>query len=117
MNEAFRRFAERIEIIVGSPWAFMVALAILAAWGACGPFFGFAEPWQLAINSITTIVTFLVVFLIQNTQSRDFKALHIKLDELIRATAGAQRALINLQELSDEEMDRLERAFQRLRER
>jgi low affinity Fe/Cu permease len=116
MNDVFRRFAERIEQVVGSPWAFIAALAVLVAWGASGPFFGFTENWQLLINSFTTIVTFLVVFLIQNTQSRDFKALQIKLDELLRATAGTHRGLINLQELSDEEMDRLEQAFNRLRE-
>ena len=86
MNKFFRRFAEIIAAIVGTPWAFIAALLVLIGWGASGPLFGFSEPWQLAVNSFTTIVTFLMVFVIQNTQNRDFQALQLKLDELLRTT-------------------------------
>jgi low affinity Fe/Cu permease len=115
MNKVFRRFAERISITAGTPWAFVAAVAVLIGWAVSGPFFGFSEHWQLVINSFTTIVTFLMVFIIQNTQNRDFKALHLKLDELIRATEGAHRGLIMVQDLSDEQLHRLEKAFHRIR--
>ncbi len=117
MNKFFRRFAEIIAAIVGTPWAFIAALLVLIGWGASGPLFGFSEPWQLAVNSFTTIVTFLMVFVIQNTQNRDFQALQLKLDELLRTTPGAHRGIINLQELTDDELHRLERAYQQLREK
>jgi low affinity Fe/Cu permease len=117
MNKLFRRFAERISVTTGTPWAFAVAVAVLLVWALSGPLFGFSEHWQLMINSFTTIVTFLMVFIIQNTQNRDFKALHLKLDELIRATKGAHRGMINVQDLTDEQLHRLEAAFHRLRKR
>ena len=116
MHEIFRRFDERVEALVGSPWAFLGAIAVLLVWGASGPFYGFSGQWQLVVNSFTTIVTFLIVFLIQNTQSRDFQTLNLKLDELIRVSAGAHPGLINLEELSDDELNHLEQAFHRLRE-
>ena len=117
MNRLFRRFAEKIAVIVGTPWTFIVALLVLIGWGASGPLFGFSEHWQLVVNSFTTIVTFLMVFVIQNTQNRDFQALQLKLDELLRTTPGAHRGTINLQELTDDELHRLERAYQQLREK
>ena len=117
MNRLFRRFAEKIAVIVGTPWTFFVALLVLIGWGASGPLFGFSEHWQLAVNSFTTIVTFLMVFVIQNKQNRDFQALKLKLDELLRTTPGAHRGTIHLQELTDDELHRLERAYQQLREK
>jgi low affinity Fe/Cu permease len=106
----------RASELMGSSWAFFVALAIIAVWGLTGPIFHFSDTWQLIINTGTTIVTFLMVFLIQNTQNRDAKAFHLKLDELIRAQSGARNRLIDLEECTDEELRTLQEAFQRLRE-
>jgi low affinity Fe/Cu permease len=117
MNEFFRIFAHRTSEATGSPWAFILALAILLVWAVTGPVFGFSDTWQLLINTGTTIVTFLMVFLIQNTQNRDAKAVHLKLDELIRAVAGARTRLVDLQELSDAELDQLQAQFQEIRNR
>jgi low affinity Fe/Cu permease len=117
MNELFRRFAAGFSHITGSPWAFIVALALLLLWGLSGPVFGFSDTWQLLINTGTTIVTFLMVFLIQNTQNRDAKAIHLKLDELIRSVKEARNSMVDLENLSDEELDKLQAQFQRLRER
>jgi low affinity Fe/Cu permease len=114
MREAFRRFSHRTSLIVGSPWAFLVACAVIAAWACTGPHFGYNDTWQLVINTGTTIVTFLMVFLIQNTQNRDARAMHLKLDELIRALKGARNQLVNLEEMSDEELDQLQTEFQRV---
>jgi low affinity Fe/Cu permease len=116
MNQLFQKFAEKVSIIVGTPWAFMVAVAVIITWGASGPLFGFSEKWQLVINSFTTIVTFLMVFVIQNTQNRDFRALHLKLDGLIHADEDAHPRLMNLQNLSDEELDRWEQELKQARE-
>jgi low affinity Fe/Cu permease len=101
---------------MGSPWAFLTAVAVVVVWAALGPAFGFSDSWQLVINTGTTIVTFLMVFLIQNTQNRDATAIHLKLDELIRGVQGARTHLVDLQEMSDEEIERLHQEFQRLRE-
>ena len=90
MNNAFRRFAHAAAATMGTPWAFLVALAVIVGWAVTGPVFGFSDTWQLVINTGTTIVTFLMVFLIQNTQNRDARALHLKLDELLRAVAAAR---------------------------
>ncbi|MDB6128930.1 MAG: putative small integral rane protein [Verrucomicrobiales bacterium] len=117
MNKIFRKLSEKIAAIVGKPWAFLAAMLILVGWGASGPFFGFSEKWQLVVNSFTTIITFLMVFVIQNTQNRDFQALQLKLDELLRTVPGAHRGIINLQELTDDELCRLEDAYKKLRER
>src|SRR5947208_2817089 len=117
MNNLFRLFAEKIAFLAGTSWAFIGALAVLIGWGASGPLFGFSEQWQLAVNSFTTIVTFLMVFVIQNTQDRDFKAMQLKLDELLRTSEGAHRGLIALQNMSDEELGIIERGFERLRSR
>jgi low affinity Fe/Cu permease len=117
MNEFFRRFAARSSHATGSPWAFIIAVAVLVVWATTGPVFRFSDTWQLIINTGTTIVTFLMVFLIQNTQNRDAMALHLKLDELIRAVEGARTGLVDLEDCTDEELGRLQRAFERLRAR
>jgi low affinity Fe/Cu permease len=114
MTRIFRKFAEQIAYAAGTPWAFAGALAILVSWGASGPVFGFSEHWQLIINSFTTIVTFLMVFIIQNTQNRDFKAMQIKLDALLAANEKVPQGLLNLHNLEDDELDRLERAVEGL---
>ena len=116
MNEVFRKVAHRIAELVGSPWAFLLALAVIAGWGLSGPLFGYSDTWQLVINTGTTIVTFLMVFLIQNTQNRDARAIHLKLDELLRAVAGARSGLVDLEDLLDEDLAQLQREFERLRE-
>jgi low affinity Fe/Cu permease len=95
----------------------MVAALICIGWMITGPIFGYSEAWQFFINDLTNIVTFLVVFLIQNTQNRDAKAIHLKLDELLRAVEGARTHLVDLEDLTDEELERLQRQFQRLRVR
>jgi low affinity Fe/Cu permease len=116
MNQAFRRFASRVSAIVGSPWAFIMAVLLLVGWALSGPLFGFSDTWQLVINTTTTIVTFLVVFLIQNTQNRDARAIHLKLDELLRAVQEARTGLVDLENLPDETLERLQQQFQHLRE-
>jgi low affinity Fe/Cu permease len=103
--------------MLGSAWAFASALLIIVVWLVTGPVFHFSDTWQLIINTATTIVTFLMVFLIQNTQNRDAKAVHLKLDELIRALKGARNQLVDLEELSDEELKKLENQFRRMRKR
>lgn len=108
MNEAFRKAAHHTSMLVGSPPAFLLALLIVMVWAVTGPLFGFSDTWQLVINTGTTIVTFLMVFLIQNTQNRDSRALHVKLDELILYTRGADNALVDIDRLSDEQVGQLE---------
>lgn len=115
LNELFRKLSHRTSELMGSSWAFLLAIGVIAVWGITGPIFHFSDTWQLIINTGTTIVTFLMVFLIQNTQNRDAKAFHLKLDELIRAQSGASNRLIDLEDCSDEELGRLQTAFQRLR--
>lgn len=102
MNELFRKYAARVAELVGTSWAFLVAVTAIAVWAASGPLFHFSDTWQLVINTSTTIITFLMVFLIQNTQNRDSEAMHLKLDELIRAVSDADNAMLNLDELDDE---------------
>jgi low affinity Fe/Cu permease len=114
-NEVFRKFAQASSRVAGSPWAFSSAVIIIVLWGISGPFFGFSDTWQLIINTSTTIVTFLIVFLIQNTQNRESKAVQLKLDELIKSTQKARNGMINLEELSDEELDSLHTQFKKLR--
>jgi low affinity Fe/Cu permease len=107
----FSRFASRIARLVGHPYMFLTAVILLIVWAASGPFFRYSDTWQLIINTSTTIVTFLVVFLIQNTQNRDAKALHLKLDELIRSHVPAHNDMIDIENLSDEELEELERRY------
>jgi low affinity Fe/Cu permease len=107
----FSRFASRTAQFVGHPYMFMLAVFVLVLWAVSGPFFHFSDTWQLIINTGTTIVTFLVVFLIQNTQNRDAKALHLKLDELIRSHVPARNDMIDIEKLSDEELDELEKRY------
>jgi low affinity Fe/Cu permease len=116
MQEYFHRFAHSASRIVGAPWAFAAAAAAIVLWAASGPVFGFSDTWQLVINTGTTIVTFLMVFLIQNTQNRDAKAIHLKLDELLRAVKDARTQLVDLEDVSEEELDRLQEEFQALRQ-
>lgn len=101
----------------GSPWAFMIAVVTIMIWGVTGSLFHYSDTWQLVINTATTVVTFLMVFLIQNTQNRDTKALHLKLDELLRGVSGARTSLVSLENLSDEELDRLQNEFDRIKRR
>ena len=114
-NDWFGAFAANASGWLGSKWAFAAAGAIIVIWALLGPIFRYSDSWQLVINTGTTIVTFLVVFLIQNTQNRDAKALHLKLDELIRSHHPASDDLIDIQKLSDEELDDLEKRYEKIR--
>ncbi len=114
MKRFFHKFATITSNITGSAWAFTAALTLIIVWGLTGPIFGFSDTWQLVINTTTTIITFLMVFLIQNTQNRDTKVIQIKLDELIRAVEGARDNLIDLEDGSDQELEDLQKQFQRL---
>jgi low affinity Fe/Cu permease len=105
VKKAFQTAAQAVSRATGAPWAFIIAFAIVLAWGVSGPMFNFSDTWQLVINTGTTIVTFLMVFLIQNTQNRDTVALHAKLDELIIKLEGADNALVNAEEMSDDELE------------
>lgn len=116
IHSAFRLIAQHVARGIGSPWAFMTAVAIVIVWALVAPICHFSDTWQLVINTTSSIVTFLMVFLIQNTQNRDAKAIHLKLDELIRAMEGARNRLVNLEDLTDDELDRLEDEFRRIRE-
>ena len=115
MREQFRKLAYGTAEIVGSPWAFLVGVGIVLVWGLSGPAFHFSDTWQLVINTGTTIVTFLVVFLIQGAQNRDSRALHLKLDELLRAVEHARTSLVALEGRTDDELDRLQQEFAHLR--
>lgn len=114
VSQIFKRFAQGAASAMGHPAAFFMACAIIVVWATTGPLFGFNDTWQLVINTGTTIVTFLMVFLIQNTQNRDTKAMQIKLDELIRATQGAHNALLDLEELDEKELDMFRRRYEQL---
>jgi low affinity Fe/Cu permease len=116
-SDAFRVFARRSSMVLGSAWAFGIAILIIVIWGLTGPAFHYSNTWQLIINTGTTIVTFLMVFLIQNTQNRDAKAAHLKLDEIIRALKGARNELIDLEKLADDDLASLEKQFERVRKK
>jgi low affinity Fe/Cu permease len=111
----FHIFATSASVWVGSKWAFAMALVTIIVWSALGPHFLFSDTWQLVVNTGTTIVTFLMVFLIQNTQNRDARALHLKLDEIIRAIRSANNQMIDIEKLSDEELEGLAGQFERIR--
>jgi low affinity Fe/Cu permease len=113
----FSDAARRASCVLGTPVAFALACATILVWGVTGPLFGYSDTWQLIINTGTTIVTFLMVFLVQNTQNRDARALHLKLDELLRSMKDARNRLINLENCTDEEIDQIERQFKALRRR
>jgi len=115
VSDAFRCFAQRASTVLGSAWAFCGAVLVIVVWLVTGPTFHFSDTWQLIINTATTVITFLMVFLIQNTQNRDAKAMHLKLDELIRAVKGARNQLVDLENLSDDDLKKLEKQFQGLR--
>src|SRR5437763_17020210 len=117
VSDAFRIIARRSSTVLGSAWAFAGALLVILVWVLTGPTFHFSDTWQLIINTATTVITFLMVFLIQNTQNRDAKAVHLKLDEVIRALKGARNQLVDLENFSDEDLKKLEKQFQRLRQK
>lgn len=117
MNELFHRLAVRVSILVGKPKAFFVAVMLIIIWALSGPVFGFSNTWQLIINTATTIATLLMVFLIQNTQNRDAKAMHLKLDELIKGVRGARDNLVDLEEMTDDQLDELQAQFRTLHEK
>lgn len=114
MKDTFRTIAARISVWTGSATVFLGAVLVIAIWAFSGPAFRYSDTWQLVINTGTTIITFLMVFLIQNTQNRDGKAVQIKLDELIRATKGARNSYVGLEDLSDADLDELDREFKQL---
>ena len=117
VSDAFRIFARRSSRVLGSAWAFAGAILIIVVWALTGPAFHYSDTWLLIINTVTTIVTFLMVFLIQNTQNRDAKAAHLKLDEILRALKGARNELVDLEKLSDEDLISLEKQFERVRKK
>ena len=110
----FSHFARKLAVLTGRPAAFMIAVLLIVLWALSGPFFGYSDTWQLVINTGTTVVTFLMVFLIQNTQNRDTAAIQLKLDELIRATQGAHNALLDLEEIDDERFEQYRASYRRL---
>lgn len=114
MKEAFRKVASRVSVAAGSPAVFFVAALLVICWAVSGPFFGYSNTWQLFINTVTTISTFLVVFLIQNTQNRESKSLQLKLDELIRASRSARDEFLTLESMPDDELDKLDADFQKI---
>lgn len=114
-RETFRHFSNGTSAAVGSPLAFIVATLAIVVWAVTGPMFHFSDTWQLVINTSTTIVTFLMVFLIQNTQNRDARAIHLKLDELIRSKKSARNKLVDLENCSDEEIEAIEKEFHEIR--
>src|SRR4030088_1774811 len=117
MKEAFRKFARLAADGVGSPAAFLLGVVVTAIWASTGSYYHYSDTWQLVINTGTSIGTFLIVFLIQNTQNRDAKVMHLKLDELIRAVTSARTELLQMEALSDEELDKLQKEFQETRDK
>lgn len=115
MRGIFRRISHTTAVAMGSPWAFLTAVAVIVAWAVTGPLFHYSDTWQLVMNTTSSIVTFLMVFLIQNTQNRDGLAMQLKLDELLRAVAHARTGMVDIEDLSDAELDVLRKEFERLR--
>ena len=116
-SDFFRKFSHKTSYLVGTPGAFIIALTVVIIWATTGPLFNFSDTWQLVINTSTTIITFLMVFLIQNTQSRDAKAMHLKLDELIRAVHDARDKLVDVEDASDDEIENLSQESSSLQKR
>ena len=116
-RDGFHKLAVGASGLAGSVWAFGAALALIVLWALLGPVFHYSDTWQLVVNTATTIITFLMIFLVQNTQNRDARAIHLKLDELIEHLQGARNSLIALEQMSDEELDKLESEFRRVRKR
>ena len=114
MADTFHKFASKSAEVVGSAKSFLAALLLIVVWTTAGPYFGWSDGHQLFINTMTTVVTFLMVFLIQHTQNRDTRALHLKIDELLKATRGARNSMIDLDSLSDQQLMRLEAEFKRI---
>jgi low affinity Fe/Cu permease len=112
---SFHSFAGRASLLVGSKWAFTTAVLIILFWGLSGPYFHFSDTWQLVVNTATTIVTFLMVFLIQNTQNRDARAIHLKLDEIIHALKHARNEMIQIETLSDADLEHITKNFEKIR--
>jgi len=115
MGKQFQSLAATVSAVVGSKWAFLVALLVIAGWAMSGPYFHYSDTWQLVVNTATTIITFLMVFLIQNTQNRDARAIHLKLDEIIRSMRHAHNEMIDIEKLSDEELEALSAHFEEIR--
>ena len=115
MNQAFRKFSIAAANALGSSWMFIANVLLILVWFVAGPFFHYSDTWQLVVNTATTVFTYLAVFLIQNTQNRDAVATHLKLDELIKGVKGARTGLVNLDKLSDEELQALQEEFDKLR--
>ncbi len=115
-TKQFSRFAARVSQWVGSSWMFLLAVLGIVLWGATGPMFNYSDTWQLIVNTATTVVTFLVVFLIQNTQNRDARAIHLKLDEIIRSIHQAHNEMIDIEKLSDDELEELAKHYERIRQ-
>jgi len=112
---SFHTFAGRASLLVGSKWAFTSAVLIIVLWVLLGPYFHFSDTWQLVVNTATTIVTFLIVFLIQNTQNRDARAIHLKLDEIIHSLKHARNEMIQIEHLSDADLETLTKNFEKIR--
>lgn len=117
MKQGFHKLAQRAAEAVGSPWAFCGAAAVTVLWAATGSYFHYSDTWQLVINTGTSVATFLIVFLIQNTQNRDARVIHLKLDELIRAVKTARTELVQMESLSDGELEELQKNFLEVRDR
>jgi low affinity Fe/Cu permease len=117
MNDFFRKFAEKTAHAVGSYWSFLIAFSVIVVWGVTGPYFEYSDTWQLLINTGTTIVTFLMVFLIQNTQNRESRIVALKLDELLRGVEGARTGMVELDHMSDEELEQVQKEFSSMRDK
>ena len=116
ISKVLERFSQRVTTYSGSSWAFALAIAVIVIWAATGPLFGFSDTWQLVINTGTTIVTFLMVFLIQRTQNKDTQAVHLKLNELVAALKGASNRLVDVEDLTEEELNMLQEHYRKLSE-
>ncbi|HMS30933.1 MAG TPA: low affinity iron permease family protein [Candidatus Saccharibacteria bacterium] len=116
-QDTFHRLSVKISNKLGNAWAFFIALLVIVCWAVSGPLFNFSDTWQLVINTSTTIVTFLMVFVIQNTQNRDGRAMQLKLDELINTSQGARSKFVDIEELSDADLDQLEEQFKKIQEK